>query len=123
MDRIVGPCSDEVANDGDAPLTDRDGNWTYGFAVVVDDLRQGVDLVIRGRDLLEATPAQIRLGRLLARETPPVFHHHRLIRRPDGSKLSKAAGDTGVRELRAAGQSAEAVIASAAEASGWVEPV
>ena len=53
MDRIVGPCSDEVANDGDAPLTDRDGNWTYGFAVVVDDLRQGVDLVIRGRDLLE----------------------------------------------------------------------
>ena len=42
-------------------VRDRDGNWTYGFAVVVDDLRQGVDLVIRGRDLLGATAAQIRL--------------------------------------------------------------
>ena len=70
MDRLVGPCSDEVANDGDTPLTDRDGNWTYGFAVVVDDLRQGVDLVIRGRDLLSETAAQIRLGAMLGRETP-----------------------------------------------------
>jgi glutamyl/glutaminyl-tRNA synthetase len=123
MDGVVGPCAGDVAPTGDLAVRDRHGNWTYGFCVVVDDLRQGVDLVIRGRDLLEATPAQIRLGRLLGREAPPVFHHHRLIRRPDGSKLSKAAGDTGVRELRAAGQSAEAVIASAAEASGWVEPV
>ena len=72
MDRLVGPCSDEVANDGDTPLTDRDGNWTYGFAVVVDDLRQGVDLVIRGRDLLSETAAQIRLGAMLGRETPAV---------------------------------------------------
>ena len=102
MDRIVGPCSDEVANDGDAPLTDRDGNWTYGFAVVVDDLRQGVDLVIRGRDLLSATAAQIRLGAKLGRETPAAFAHHPLIRRPDGRKLSKADADTSVRDLRAA---------------------
>ena len=85
-------------------------------------MRQGVDLVIRGRDLLEATPAQIRLGRLLGRTAPPVYQHHRLIRRPDGSKLSKASGDSGVRELRAAGQSAEAIVAMAAEASGWIEP-
>ena len=62
MDALVGPCSDEVANDGDPPVRDRDGNWTYGFCVVVDDLRQGVDLVVRGRDLLSATAAQIRLG-------------------------------------------------------------
>ena len=85
---------------------DRDGNWTYGFAVVVDDQRQAIGLVIRGRDLLPATPAQIRLARLLGRETPAVFAHHRLIRRPDGSKLSKADGDTSVRDLRAAGRSA-----------------
>ena len=74
------PCSDEVANDGDPPLTDRDGNWTYGFAVVVDDLRQGVDLVIRGRDLLErdsradpaGRPARSRdTGRLRAPSADP----------------------------------------------------
>ncbi len=122
MDGIVGPCAGDVAPAGDLAIRDRHDDWTYGFCVVVDDLRQGVDLVIRGRDLLEATPAQIRLGRLLGRDAPPVYHHHRLIRRPDGSKLSKASGDTGVRELREAGESAEAVIAMAAEASGWVEP-
>ena len=88
----VGPCSDEVANDGDTPLTDRDGNWTYGFAVVVDDLRQGVDLVIRGRDLLSETAAQIRLGAMLGRETPAVFAHHPLIRQPDGKAFEGGRG-------------------------------
>jgi glutamyl-Q tRNA(Asp) synthetase len=122
MDGLVGPCSGDVAAMGDPPIRDRHGNWTYGFCVVVDDLRDGVDLVVRGRDLLEATPAQIRLGRLLGRQAPPAFHHHPLVRRPDGLKLSKSSGDTGVRELRAAGHSAEAVIAAAAAASGWRVP-
>jgi glutamyl-Q tRNA(Asp) synthetase len=52
---------------------------------------------------LAATPAQIRLARLLGRAEPPAFLHHPLIRRPDGRKLSKSSGDTGVRELRAVG--------------------
>src|SRR5947207_1319575 len=83
------PCADEVPGPGgDIPVRDRDGNWTYAFAVAVDDLRQSVDLVIRGRDLLAATAAQIRLARLLGRETPATFAHHRLVRRPDGAKLS-----------------------------------
>ena len=122
MDAIVGPCADEVAaGTGDLPIRDRDGNWTYGFAVVVDDLRQSIDLVIRGRDLLPATPAQIRLARLLGRATPATFAHHPLIRRPDGSKLSKSSGDTGVRDLRAAGHSADEVVAMAAAAVGYRE--
>ena len=57
-----------MAAAGDLSIRDRHGNWTYGFAVVVDDLRQGVDLVVRGRDLLDATPDQIRLGALLGRD-------------------------------------------------------
>jgi glutamyl-Q tRNA(Asp) synthetase len=122
MDALVGPCSDEVASAGDLPIRDSHGNWTYGFCVVVDDLRQGVGLVVRGRDLLHATPGQIRLARLLGRATPPVFLHHPLIRRPDGSKLSKSDSDTGVRELRAAGARATELIARAAAATGSVEP-
>ena len=122
MDAIVGPCADEVAaGAGDLPIRDRDGNWTYGFAVVVDDRRQDIDLVIRGRDLLSATPAQIRLARLLGRETTPSFAHHPLIRRPDGSKLSKADGDTSVRELRAAGRPAAELIGDAAVAVGLID--
>ena len=50
---------------GDLLLRDRHGNWTYQFAVVVDDLRQGVDLVVRGADLVGSTGRQIALGRLL----------------------------------------------------------
>ena len=121
MDGIVGPCSGDVALAGDPPIRDRQGNWTYFFCVVVDDLRRGVGLVIRGRDLLEATPAQIRLGRVLGRAAPPEYQHHPLVRRPDGRKLSKSSGDMGVRELRAAGQSAEEVVQAAAMASGWTE--
>ncbi len=118
-DRLVGPCADDVAPIGDLPIRDRHGNWTYGFCVVVDDLRQRVDLVVRGRDLLQATAAQIRLGRLLGRATPPTYAHHALIRRPDGRKLSKSAGDTAVRELRAAGRSAAEVVEMATAATGF----
>lgn len=119
MDAAVGPCTGDVAPAGDPPIRDRDGNWTYPFSVVVDDMRQGIDLVIRGRDLIDATATQIRLGRVLGRPTPATFVHHPLIRRPDGSKLSKSAGDTGVRELRAAGRTAAEVIAMAETATGW----
>jgi glutamyl-Q tRNA(Asp) synthetase len=119
IDALAGPCADAVAPAGDLPVRDRHGDWTYGFCVVVDDRRQGVDLVVRGRDLLHATAGQIRLGRVLGRATSPIFLHHPLIRRADGSKLSKSAGDTGVRELRLAGRTAEEVIAMAAAATGW----
>jgi glutamyl-tRNA synthetase/glutamyl-Q tRNA(Asp) synthetase len=103
---------------GDLLVRDRLGNWTYQFAVVVDDLDQGVDLVIRGADLLPSTGRQIRLGRLLGRATPPLFHHHPLVLRPDGEKLSKSAGDMGVRELRLAGRNAEEVRALASALPG-----
>ena len=121
MDGLVGPCADEVAPAGDPPVRDRAGNWTYGFAVVVDDRRQRIGLVVRGRDLAAATPAQIRLGRLLGRDGPPMFAHHRLVRRPDGRKLSKADGDTSVRDLRAVGRSASEVIGDAAAAVGLID--
>lgn len=119
MDGLLGPCADEVTPDGDLAIRDRHGLWTYGLCVVVDDLRQGVDLVVRGRDLVHATPAQIRLGRLLGRRTPPTFVHHRLMYRADGRKLSKSSGDTGVRELRAAGATPDDVRAAAAAAVDW----
>jgi glutamyl-Q tRNA(Asp) synthetase len=111
---------------GDLLLRDRLGQWTYQFAVVVDDCRQQVDLVVRGEDLLPSTGRQIHLGRLLGRPTPPVFLHHPLIRKAGGEKLSKAARDTGVRELRAEGVSRGVVLGLAAALTGLLprpEPV
>jgi glutamyl/glutaminyl-tRNA synthetase len=119
-DRILGHRTGDPSLAGDPPVRDRHGNWTYGFAVVVDDLRQSITLVVRGEDLADATPAQIRLARLLGRRVPPVFAHHPLIHKPGGAKLSKADGDTGVHELRAAGYLAQAVIGAAAAAVGLI---
>jgi glutamyl/glutaminyl-tRNA synthetase len=121
MDLLVGPMAGEVAGRGDLAVRDRHGNWTYPFAVVVDDLRQGVDLVIRGRDLLDATAPQIRLARFLGRETPPTFRHHPLIRKASGAKLSKADRDTSVRELRASGASPEELTGRAAAGVGLID--
>lgn len=111
-DLLLGPRGGPVAPAGDLVVRDRHGHWAYGFAVVVDDRRQAIDLVVRGEDLLEATPGQVRLARLLGR-TPPAFLHHPLIRKAGGAKLSKSDGDTGVRELRAVGWSPGRVIAEA----------
>jgi glutamyl-tRNA synthetase/glutamyl-Q tRNA(Asp) synthetase len=78
-----------------------------------------VTLVIRGLDLLESTGRQIQLARLLGRAEPPAFLHHALIMKSPTSaggyggraqKLSKSDGDTGVRDLRAAGWASSRVI-------------
>ena len=95
---------------GDLLVRDRDGHWTYQFAVVVDDLRQGVTLVVRGDDLLASTGRQLQLARLLGRVEPPEFLHHPLIMKSASQKLSKSDGDTGIRELRASGWTPAQVI-------------
>jgi len=105
---------------GDLLARDRDGHWTYQFAVTVDDFRHGITLVIRGADLVASTGRQILLARMLGRPTPPAFLHHPLIHGADGEKLSKSAGDTGVRELRSAGVRASEVIGLAAAHIGLV---
>ena len=118
VDLLVGPMAEEPAHAGDLLIRDRAGNWTYALCVVVDDLRQEVGLVIRGRDLLHATPVQIRLARLLGRSTPPAFLHHPLVRHASGRKLSKADGDTSVRSLLDAGLEPARLFGVAARLAG-----
>src|SRR3954468_276229 len=98
---------------GDLLVRDRDGNWTYQFAATIDDLVQGVTLVVRGVDLLPSTGRQIQLARLLGRDEPAAFLHHPLIMKTPLQKLSKSDGDTGIRELRARGWTAPQIIEAA----------
>jgi glutamyl/glutaminyl-tRNA synthetase len=113
-DLRLGPQTQQPsAQCGDLLARDRHGNWTYQFAVVVDDWQQGVNLVVRGEDLLDSTGRQVQLARMLGRAEPPRFLHHRLLMKSPAQKLSKSDGDTGVRELRARGWSRERVLNAA----------
>lgn len=117
-DGLLGPQEqDPSQQSGDVLIRDRLGNWTYQFVASVDDFRQGIDLVIRGMDLLPSTGRQIRIARLLGRAHPAAFRHHPLIMKSAGQKLSKSDGDTGIRDLRARGWTAEAVRSAATGSS------
>lgn len=105
---------------GDVLVRDRHAQWTYQFAVVVDDMAHDIDVVIRGADLLSSTGRQIQLGEQLGRMRPATFLHHTLLVHDDGSKLSKASHDTSLRDLRAAGASAESLIGLAAARAGLI---
>ena len=114
VDEILGPQEQDPSEQcGDLLVRDRKGNWTYQYAVTVDDHIQSITHVIRGEDLLPSTGRQIRLARLLGRDTPPRFRHHRLIMKSATQKLSKSDRDTGVRDLRASGWTRDQVLEKA----------
>jgi glutamyl-Q tRNA(Asp) synthetase len=117
-DLRLGPQRQEPATQcGDLLIRDRLGNWTYQFAVTVDDWLQEIDLVIRGTDLLDSTGRQIRLARLLGRREPPRFLHHELVMKSATQKLSKSDRDTSVRDLRAGGWTAAQLLDAARSSS------
>lgn len=90
---------------GDTVILRKDVPASYHLAVVVDDARQGITHVVRGRDLFTATDLQ-RLLQVLFGLPEPVYHHHRLITDAEGRKLAKSARDTALASLKAAGISA-----------------
>jgi len=87
-DAVFGPCRFAETEQDDVVLKRRDGLYGYQLAVVVDDIDQGITEIVRGADLLEATPRQLYLWRLLG-ATPPRFAHLPLVVQGDGRKLSK----------------------------------
>ncbi|MER8959687.1 tRNA glutamyl-Q(34) synthetase GluQRS [Mesorhizobium sp. M0701] len=89
---------------GDVVVARREIPTSYHLAVTVDDALQGVSHVVRGQDLYSATSVQRLLQQLLGLPQPAYFHH-RLILGPDGRKLSKSLGHTGLAAQRKAGAS------------------
>ncbi|MGH8807754.1 MAG: tRNA glutamyl-Q(34) synthetase GluQRS [Noviherbaspirillum sp.] len=91
-DRWVGRVTQHLASEvGDFVLKRADGFWAYQLAVVVDDADQGVTHVVRGADLLDSTPRQIYLQRLLHLPTPRYLHVP-VVTNLRGEKLSKQTG-------------------------------
>jgi glutamyl/glutaminyl-tRNA synthetase len=85
-----------------------DGTATYHLASVVDDGELGITHVIRGKDLLPATPLHDELADALGLPAPQYIHHGLLVG-PDGRKLSKRHGASSIADLRNEGVPAEAV--------------
>jgi glutamyl-tRNA synthetase len=79
-----------------------DGTPTYMLAVVVDDHNMGVTHVIRGDDHLNNAARQQMVYDAMGWQVP-VWAHIPLIHGPDGKKLSKRHGATGVEEYQAMG--------------------
>jgi glutamyl-tRNA synthetase len=87
---------------GDFVVRRRNGLPAYQVASLADDLHYGINLVVRGVDLLPSTAAQL----FLAGQLPPnafpkaVFYHHPLLKDEGGQKLSKSAGSASLLALR-----------------------
>ena len=83
---------------GDFILRRSDGLYGYQLAVVVDDALTGVTEVVRGRDILSATPRQLYLQRLLGYPQPEYVHIPLLVD-AEGRRLAKRDRDLDLSAL------------------------
>ncbi|MBN9465135.1 tRNA glutamyl-Q(34) synthetase GluQRS [Brevundimonas sp.] len=93
---------------GDVVLARKDAGVAYHLAVTHDDALQGIDHVVRGQDLFEATHVQRLIQTLMGWPTP-TYRHHRLLTGPDGRRYAKRDRSVTLAELRAGGTTAEAL--------------
>ncbi|MPM54050.1 Glutamate--tRNA ligase 1 [bioreactor metagenome] len=109
-DLICGQYAQDVREiSGDFVVRRSDGVHAYQLAVVVDDGLMNINNVVRGDDLLDSTPRQLLLYRLLGL-TPPTFAHVPLLHGQDGHRLSKRQQDLSIAALRYRGVRAEDII-------------
>ncbi|MDQ7993734.1 MAG: tRNA glutamyl-Q(34) synthetase GluQRS [Propionicimonas sp.] len=98
-----------------------DGVWAYNFAVVVDDLAQGVDQVVRGDDLLSSAPRQAWLARQLGGRAPG-YGHVPLAVTSAGTRLAKRDGAVTLADLASVGIDPPRVLAILAGSLGLADP-
>jgi len=88
-------------NLGDPVLRRKDGTPAYQIASIADDMAMGVNLVVRGADLLQSTACQVFIHESIFGYQPRIqWIHHRLALNDSGEKLSKSAGAGSIRYLR-----------------------
>ena len=95
VDRLHGEVTRAV---DDLVLRRNDGIVAYNVAVVVDDAAMDIEEVVRGDDLLDSTPRQVLLARLLDLPVPS-YAHVPLVLGPDGRRLAKRHGSTTLARL------------------------
>jgi len=96
----------------DPIIARKDIGASYHIAVTHDDNLQGITHVVRGLDLFDETALHVLIQKLMGWPTP-IYHHHALLLREDGEKLSKRGLDTSLHSLRENGLTAAQVLAMA----------
>lgn len=105
---------------GDFPLARDEFGAGYTLACTVDDLLMGVTEVVRGDDLLPATPAQILLAQALRLcDSALRYCHVPLVVGKDGKRLAKRHGDTRIASYREQGKTPEEILGFLAASCGW----
>jgi glutamyl/glutaminyl-tRNA synthetase len=103
VDGVAGPRTQDLEREvGDFVLRRGDGVFAYQMAVAVDDAAMRITDVVRGADLLDSTPRQIHLMRLLGM-APPRYWHLPLVLSARGERLAKRSPGSVVRDLQARG--------------------
>ncbi len=100
-DEIIGLCVfDSPADKQDYVIKRRDGLFAYQLAVVVDDIEQGINQVVRGQDILDSTPRQNYLYHCF-KQPVPSYYHLPLVEDKKGIKLSKRTGALAIDKQQA----------------------
>ncbi|MEM8583462.1 MAG: glutamate--tRNA ligase family protein [Bacteroidota bacterium] len=91
---------------GDFVVRKKDGLPAYQIASLVDDVDHGIQLIVRGEDLIPSTAAQLHLAEcldFLDFRRSVTFHHHPLILDAAGQKLAKSQGAQSLKAMRESG--------------------
>jgi glutamyl/glutaminyl-tRNA synthetase len=101
----------------------RDGIPAYQIASLIDDIDFKINLIVRGRDLITSTAAQLYLAELAGDEVfrKATFYHHPLLMDEIGEKLSKSAGSDSIKTWRGKSENPEQLYQLFSKMLGWTD--
>ncbi len=99
----------------------------YHLVSLVEDLRMGTTLVVRGEDLRDSSEAQKNLAQTLGAEGESFlqahFIHHPLLLDGAGQKMSKSAGAEALKTWREQGHSVAETFQELGRRAGWKKDI
>lgn len=84
-------------------LKRKDGMPAYQISSLSDDLKYGINLIVRGEDLIDSTAAQLFLAQLVGRNefiNAHFLHHSLLYEKDQVRKMSKSNNSLSIKSLR-----------------------